>query len=171
MKEKILDFIHNLIVYDYFLFGGIFVLFLLFLVLAIVFKNKMGLAVFMVFLAFGILTAGPVVGYVQLHKYLFKNKVSLHEIKVLEFTEALLIKGTITNTSTRGFKECTIYAGVHKVTHNPYIDRLYPHIPFKKGALLLHEPIDSGESAPFKLFIEPFRYEKDFNITIKANCS
>mgnify|MGYP001809775414 CR=1 FL=1 len=86
MKAKIIDFIHHLIIYDYLLFGGIFVLFLLFLVLAIALRHKMILAVLFVIVAFSLLTVGSVVGYIQMHKYLFKNKIVLHEVKALEFT-------------------------------------------------------------------------------------
>jgi hypothetical protein len=170
MKAKIIDFINHLLIYDYLLFGGIFILFILLLVLAIALKNKMGLAIFMVLLAFTVLTVGSVVGYIKLHQYLFKNQIALYEVKALEFTEALLIKGKITNTSKRPFQECTLYTGVHKVTHNRYLDRLYPNFPFKKSALKLTESIAPGESAPFKLFVEPFRYTKDYNITIKGEC-
>ncbi|HEX5329299.1 DUF2393 family protein [Sulfuricurvum sp.] len=170
MKAKIIDFIHHLIIYDYFLFGGIFVLFLLLLVLAIALRHKMAIAVTFVFLAFGVLTVGPIVGYIQLHRYLFKNTIILHEVKALEFTEALLIKGDINNTSKRSFKECTIHAGVYKVSHYKYLDRLYPYLPFKKGSVIVTKPIDPGETAHFKLFVEPFRYAKDYNITIKGEC-
>ncbi len=65
MKTHIINFIHQLLIYDYLLFGGIFILFLLLLILAIVLRHKMGLAVFLVFLAFGVLTAGPVAGYLS----------------------------------------------------------------------------------------------------------
>lgn len=170
MKAKIIDFIHNLIIYDYLLFGGIFVLFLLLLVLAIALRHKMAFAIVFVVLAFSVLTAGSVVGYIQLHHYLFKNKIILHQVKALEFTEALLIKGDINNTSKRPFKECTIYAGVHKVSHYKTLNRLYPYVPFKKGSLTLTKTIAPGESVPFKLFVEPFRYDKEYNITIKGEC-
>ena len=170
MKAKIIDFIHHLLIYDYLLFGGIFILFLLLLILAIVLRNKMGLAIFLVFIAFGVLTAGPVVGYLVLHNYLFKHALTIKEVKALQFTEALLVKGDINNTSKRTFKECTIHARVYKVSHNKYLDPIYPYIPFKKGSITLQENIQPGKSAPFKLFVEPFRYSKDFNLTYKAEC-
>lgn len=170
MKARIQDFIQHLIIYDYFLFGGVIILFILLLIIAIILRHKLGLAIFFVLIAFGVLTAGPVGGYIALHHYLFKNKIILQEVKALEFTEALLIKGDINNTSKRPFNECTLHVGVHKVTHNQYLDRLYPYIPFKKSSMLIEESISPGESAPFKLFVEPFRYSKDYNITIKADC-
>jgi len=170
MKTHIIDFIHHLLIFDYLLFGGIFILFIILLTLAIAFRAKMGLAIFLVLLAFGVLTAGPVAGYIALHQYLFKHKTVIHEVKALEFTEALLIKGEITNTSKRQFSECTLHASVYKVTHNKYIDPIYPYIPFKKSSLKLKVDIVPGKSAPFKLFVEPFRYTKDYNLTLKGEC-
>lgn len=170
MKTKIIDFIHQLLVYDYLLFGGIFILFILLLVLAIVLRKRMALAVFFVLVAFGVLTAGPVAGYIALHQYLFKHSIVIHEVKALEFTEALLIKGDINNTSKRTFSECTLNVGVYKVTHNKYIDPIYPYIPFKKSSAKLTNTIAPGKSVSFKLFIEPFRYTKDYNLTLKASC-
>lgn len=170
MKTKITDFIHHLLIYDYLLFGGIFILFILLLIIAIVLRRKIGLSIFLVFLAFGVLSAGPLVGYIMLHQYLFKHHIIIREVKALEFTEALLIKGDINNTSNRLFHECTLHAGVYKVTHNQYIDPLYPYFPFKKSSLKLTENIKPGQSESFKLFIEPFRYTKDYNVTLKAEC-
>lgn len=170
MKAQILDFLHHLIIYDYLLFGGVFVLFLLLLVLAIAFRHKLVLAIVFVLVAFGVLTVGPIVGYIQLHKYLFKNRIILHEVKALVYTEALLVKGDINNTSKFTFRECTIHTGVYKVTHNKYLDRIYPYVPFKKSTEKVLEEIPAGESRPFKLFVEPFRYSHDYNITIKADC-
>ncbi len=170
MKTKIIDFINNLLIYDYFLFGGIILLFVLLLILAIVLREKIAFAVFLVLLAFGILTAGSVGGYLWLHSYLFKSKVTVTEVKALEFTEALLVRGEVHNLSKRPFSRCVLTTGVHKVTHNRYIDTIYPYIPFQKSSYTLEETIGAGERAPFKLFVEPFRYTKDFNITVKADC-
>lgn len=170
MKARIQDFIQNLIPYDYFLFGGIILLFVLLLTLAIVLRHKLGVAIVIVFMAFGVLTVAPFVGYWTMHHQLFKNKITLHEIKALEFTEALLIKGDINNTSKRPFKECTLHAGVSKVTPNTYLNQLYHVIPFKKSSMTIQQPISPGESMPFKLFVEPFRYTKKYNVTVKAEC-
>lgn len=170
MKALIQDFISHLLIYDYLLFGGIIILFILLLIFAIILRHRMGWAIFFVLLAFGVLTAGPVAGYIALHAYLFQHTLLIHEVKALEFTEALLIKGDINNTSKRTFSECTVNAGVYKITHNRVIDPMYPYIPFKKGSLRVQKTIPPGESASFKLFVEPFRYTKDYNITLKADC-
>lgn len=170
MKTQILHFIDHMLPYDYLLFGGIIVVFILILALAIVFRHKLAIAIILVLIAFGVLTAGSVVGYAMMHHYLFKNNIALKEVKALEFTEALLIKGEINNTSKRVFNECTLTAGVHKVTHNRYLDRVYPYVPFQKSVMSVQEKITPGQAASFKLFIEPFRYTHDYNITVKADC-
>jgi len=170
MKTLIQDFINHMIIYDYFLLGGVFILFIVLLLLAIALRHKMGVAIFLVLLAFGILTAGSVGGYIALHHYLFQHIIFVREIKALEFTEALLIKGDLNNTSKRPFTECTITAEVYKVSHNKFIDPVYPYIPFKRSTLKIAEGILPGQSASFKLFIEPFHYAKDYNVTVKGKC-
>lgn len=170
MKALIQDFIAHLIIYDYLLIGGVVVLFIILLLLAILVRHKMGFALFFVLLAFGVLTAGSAGGYMALHHYLFEHTITVHEVKALEFTEALLIKGDLNNTSKRPFHECSITAKVYKVSHNRLIDPIYPYIPFKKNTLKMREEILPGHSASFKLFIEPFRYAKDYNVTVKGEC-
>lgn len=170
MKTKLVDFIHHMLIYDFLLFGGIILLFILILIAAVVLREKIALAVFLVLVAFGVLTAGSFAGYAMLHHYLFKHRITLGEVKALQFTEALLVKGEIANLSKRTFAECTVTVGVHKVTHNPYIDPIYPYIPFQKSTIRLDQTIEKGGKKPFKLFVEPFRYTKDYNITVKAAC-
>lgn len=77
MKEKIDAFIQGLIVYDYILFGSVFILFILFIVLSLLSKRKVGISVFFVLLSFSILLLGPTLGYIKMHQSLFKNSVEL----------------------------------------------------------------------------------------------
>ena len=73
MKLKIQNFIDGLIPYDYILFGSVLALFVLFIVLAILLRKKITLAIFLVLLAFATFLLGPTLGYVAMHKFLFKN--------------------------------------------------------------------------------------------------
>ena len=77
MKDKITAFIDGLIVYDYILFGSVFALFLLFIILAIIARKKVVLALFLTLFSFVLLFFGSIVGYVQMHKFLFKNSTKL----------------------------------------------------------------------------------------------
>ncbi|MEA1920474.1 MAG: DUF2393 family protein [Campylobacterota bacterium] len=170
MKEKVIAFIDDLILYDYILFGAVAVLFILFLILAILLRHRVGTSVFTIMLAFAILLLGPTLGYKMLHDFLFKNDIRITQIKKLEFTDALLLRGELTNHSKMDFLTCKIKAGAYKVTGNMIPDMLFPFKPFKKGYLKLDTMIKSGETKSFKLFIEPFRYSKDYNISIGASC-
>lgn len=169
MKAKITAFLHNLIMYDYVLFGAIFLLFLLLITLSIVVRRNVSLSIFLALLSFVLLFSGPFVGYVQMHKYLFKNSTQLVESKKLTFVDALVVYGTITNESKFDFSECKITASTYKVSGNILKDFLFTLNPFKKVSMYEHN-ITKGQQREFKLIVEPFTYSKDFNVSIGANC-
>jgi hypothetical protein len=169
LKEKITAFIHNLISYDYMLFGGVFVLFLLFVVLSILLRKKIGLSLFFLLLGFIILFVGPTVGYKELHKYLFKSEVAIISQKQLSFTPAIVLKGSVKNMSKFDFKECKIRAYVHKVSKNKLKNYIYQFKNIKKMSMLVQD-IPKGQSRNFKMIIEPFNYQKNYNISIQARC-
>lgn len=169
MKEKITAFIDNLIVYDYILFGGAFVLFILFIILGIVLRKKIGLAIFLILLAFSILLLAPSIGYIKMHEYLFKNTTLITSQKKLEFTKAIVIKGSLVNESKFDFKICKITANVHRVSKNKYKNYLYQFKTIQKSSIL-REDILKGETINFKFFVDPFTYSRDYNLTIGAKC-
>jgi len=169
MKAKITAFVNELILYDYILFGSAFVLFILFIVLGIILRRKVGLSIFLIILAFLILTLTPTLGYLEMHKFLFKNTITLTSQKKLNFTKAIVIKGKISNGSKFNFKSCKITASAFKVSKNPLKSFLYPFKPLKKMSIL-KEDIPKGETKEFKMFIEPFTYSKDYNVSLEASC-
>jgi hypothetical protein len=167
--QKLQNFIDNLIIHDYLLFGGSFVLFILLLALAIILRRKLVLAILLILLSFSILLLGPTLGYIQLHAFLFSNKATVTEMKALEFTDALVVWGDLNNTSKRPFSSCSVTAGVFKVSGNALLDSIYPLNPFKKSTIIV-EDIGVGASKPFKVIVEPFTYAKDYNVTVGAKC-
>ncbi|WP_457745331.1 DUF2393 domain-containing protein [Sulfurimonas sp.] len=169
MKEKIILFIHNLILYDYLLFGSTFALFILFILLAIVLRNRVGIALFFILFGFAILLLTPTVGYLKMHEYLFKNFVVLTSQKQLNFVNAIVLKGTLSNESRFDFKECRVTATVYKFTSNKFKNYIFRLKPLKKSALFL-EDIPKGTTREFKMFVEPFRYSKEYNISLGASC-
>ena len=169
MKEKITIFIKGLIPYDYALFGGVFILFIFFLIIAILLRKKVGFSVFLVLIAFTILFVGPTIGYVELHKYLYKNTTKITYQNRLSFTKALVLKGTLKNESKLDFKECTITAKVFKVTKNRYKNEIYKLKPFQKMSIV-EDDIVKDSTINFKMIVEPFTYSKDFNVSIGAKC-
>jgi hypothetical protein len=169
MKAKITAFINGLITYDYILFGSVFVLFILFIVLAILLRKRVILALFFVLFAFAIFMLGPTLGYIKMHEYLFKNSVELISQKRLTFSEAVVVKGKITNESKFDFKSCKITASAYKVTSNKYKNYIYKLKPFKNMSIVEYD-IPKGQTKDFKIIVEPFRYKKDYNISLGAKC-
>jgi len=169
MKHKISLFIEGLITYDYILFSASFILFLLFIILGIVLRNKIALAIIFILLAFTILLIGPTLGYVKMHEMIFKNSTELISQKRLNFTEAVVVIGKLTNESSRDFKECKITASVYKVTSNKYKNYLKKLKPFKKMSII-ESDIAMSQTREFKIIVEPFTYDRDYNISLGADC-
>lgn len=169
MKAKIQAFLDNLIMYDYILFGASFALFILLVILGIVLRKKLALAIFLMLLAFTILLLAPTLGRLEMHKFLFSNTTTLVSEKKLEFTEAIVVKGTLLNTSRFNFQECRITANVHKVSKNTLRNYLYQFKTIKKMSILKYD-IAKDKTIDFKIIVEPFRYSKDYTITLGAKC-
>lgn len=169
MSNKIKLFIDNLISYDYLLFGAVFILFLLFIIIGILLRKKTFLAVLFILLAFSTLLLGPTLGYMKLHETLFKNSTKLLSQKRLQFSEAVVVKGTLTNDSNRDFSECKITASAYAVTSNKFKNYLKKFKPFKKMSIVKKD-IMKSQTIEFKIIVEPFRYNRDYNISIGADC-
>ena len=169
MKEKLTAFIEGLITLDYLLFGGVFILFILFIIFGILLRKKIALALLFILLAFGILLAGPTLGYIKLHEYLFKNTTKLISQKKLNFTEAVVVKGSVTNESKKNFQSCKITASAYAVTSNEYKNYLKKFKPFINMSINEYD-IKKGETREFKIIVEPFTYSRDYNISLGADC-
>ncbi len=169
MKVNIKNFMDGLISYDYILFGTSVTLFVLFIILAILLRRKVAAALFFVLLAFSSFLLGPTLGYLQMHKLLFKNKTELISQKKLHFSQAVVVKGVLTNESHRDFQSCKITASAYKVTDNKYKNYILKLKPFKKMSIF-EKDIKKGETREFKIIVEPFRYKRDYNISLGASC-
>jgi len=169
MKEKITAFIDSLILYDYILFGSSFALFVLFLIIALLLRKRVAIAGFFAILAFLTLIVAPTLGYIEMHKYLFKNSVEITSQKRLHFCDAIVVKGKLHNKSKRHFKECKITAEVHKASKNKYKNYIYQLKIIQKMSIL-EKNIPQGQTRSFKILIEPFHYSKEYNISVGAHC-
>ena len=170
LKSVMNSFIAGLHTYDYILFAISGALFLLILLLAIVLRKKMGLSLFLVLLAFVILIAGPITGYQYIHTSLYKTELSELQIKRLEFSEAVVIKGKIQNQGKQSFKKCKISAKAYKEAGNFLEEFVNPLKPFQKMSILKETDIDINESIDFKMILEPFTYSNEYNISVKVDC-
>ena len=169
MKAKINALIDGLIMYDYILFGSVFVLFIVFILLGLLLRKKLFLAVTFILLAFFILILGPTLGFIKMHEYIFENSTVVTSQKRLQFTQAVVVRGSVTNTSNLDFKSCEITAKAHKVSANALKNYLYKYKKIKEMSVI-ETDIKKGETRDFKIILEPFTYTKDYNISIGADC-
>jgi hypothetical protein len=169
MSNKLTTFIDGLILYDYILFGSVFALFILFIILGIILREKTVLAIFLIIFSFSILILGPTLGYIKMHEYLYKNSVSLVSQKRLTYTKAVVVYGVVKNLSKFDFKSCKITASAHKVSENSLKNYLFKFKSFKNMSIL-EKDILKGQEREFKVIIEPFTYSKDYNISLEASC-
>jgi hypothetical protein len=169
MKEKFTAFMDGLITYDYILFATIFALFILLLIFAILLRKRLKSFLFVLLLSFITLFAGPTLGYKEMHKYLFKNSITLTSQKKLTFTPAIVIKASVKNESNFNFQRCKITATVHKASKNRLKNYIYQFKVLQKMSIL-EDNIVKDETRIFKMIVEPFNYKKDYNITLKASC-
>jgi hypothetical protein len=169
MKEKITAFINNLILYDYILFGSVFALFILILILALVLRNKTAISAFLALLSFAILLLGPTLGYIKMHEFLFPTTLKLLSQKKLTYNPAIIVSGEVTNISKRNFKRCKLTAAVIRQGKNKIKNYIWQFKPLKKMSIV-QESIAKGETRVFKIIIEPFTSTHDYNISIKADC-
>jgi len=169
MKSKITAFIDTLSLYDYALFGGVFVVFILVIILALIARKRILSSIFLILLAFAILFLGPTLGRKMMYDYLYKNTVTITSEKQLQFCDAIVVKGTLKNESKKDFKVCKIEVLVHKVstsTLRNYVNN-FKHID---GVVFYEEDISKGQEIKFKAIIEPFKYKKKYSLSIGANC-
>lgn len=167
--QRVSEFIQNLILYDYILFGSLLALFLLFVILGIVFRRKLSLALSLIFFAFMLLLGGATFGYTAMHDYLFKNEITLLSQKKLSFTQAAVVYGTLKNLSDRDFKSCKVSATAYRVSGNAlkdYVRRLKPIANMS----IVEEDIPIGAEREIKIIIDPFTYSGDYNVTLGADC-
>ncbi|MGZ5207512.1 MAG: DUF2393 family protein [Sulfuricurvum sp.] len=169
MKPQILHFIDTLSLYDYLLFGGILFFFFFLLILAVVLHRKLALAITLIITAFILLISAPL-SYLALHTTIYKHTITLATVQDLEFTEALLIRGDINNTSKQTFKECTITFGISKVSSIGALNKIYHYLPFRRQTLVLSHSIKPHQGENFKILIEPFNYSKNFSVTAWGQC-
>ena len=169
MKEKLLSFLHTLTPYDYMFYGGVFLLFFLLIILTLFLRKRIILALLLLLLAIIDILVGPTIGVKLFHNYLYKNSVTLQKVKRLQFVDAVVIEGTLKNDSRFDFKECKLEATIYKDTHNKYKNIILRLKPIKKASKIIKD-IPKNADVPFRFLVEPFKYKKDFNVSIEGMC-
>lgn len=157
-------------VFDFAVLSLSFLLFLLFLLLAIMFRKSTVLFLLLFVLALSSIIAAPIISNMIVKGYVNKSNLTLKIDRRLQFYDAYMLSGMITNEGRRDFKECTIDFEAYKEGANflkTFVNRYFK--PLEKRELVVHGPIKMGESKDFKFLVDGFTYH-DFKVTIKNRC-
>lgn len=170
IKATILDFFNTLSVYDYVGFILTIVLFTLFLILALLLRRRTKLSMFFVLIAFTFFFVGPSAAHIFVKKTIFKSNPILSEVKKLVYSDTLLIKGSLLYVGKKDANHCRIEANLHKHSENSLKDFAYDLKSFRSGSQMIDQKFTKGDSVDFKIVIEPFSYQGDYNITVHSGC-
>jgi hypothetical protein len=104
-----------------------------------------------------------------MHDMIYKHTVSITSEKKLIFTKAVVVYGTIKNESTRNFKSCKIKVRIFKQGEDKFKNFINRFKPYKQR-LIEEDSILKEETRIFKIIVEPFIYEKNYDVSIGAVC-
>ncbi len=169
MVELFREFLNDLIVYDYILFGLLLLFFLICIVFVVLLRKKVFLSSSIFILSFGVLLGGSTFGYGALHKYLYAHTLEIKESKKLVYSPAVVVRTTLTNNSKRDFSKCKIIVVLHKKHKYEFLDELYKLKPIAKMTII-EQDIDINSSRDTKFLITPFEYSGDFGVEARAKC-
>ena len=139
------------------------------MLLVLLLRKRLTLALFVLLVAILEISLAPTIGFEYFHNYLFKNSITITKSKKLKFVEAVVIEGTIKNESKFDFKECLVSAYITKDKHNKLKNMILKLKPIKKKTIKIKN-IPKGADAKFKFLIEPFKYKKDFLVSVNGKC-
>ena len=171
LKQSLIEYLNTFTIYDYLSYGWLIATFFTILMLAtLIAKKKPTLSIFLVLFSFMILIAGPIGVKIFLDNTIRKSVIKTIDIKQLNFSDSLIIKGELQNISKIDFQKCTIKASVIKYSNNLLKDTLNNLKPLRDKSITIDKQIKRDDFLPFKIVINNFKYKKDFNVTLSANC-
>ena len=157
--------------YDYIAYAWLILVFFVFILLSIVLVKRSALiSVLLLFFSLGILFIGPFVLKHYLDEYFRSSSVVIENHKKLHFSDIMIINGHISNHSNNSFHICDLSVAINKTDTSKLQKILNKLKPFRKKTILLQENIDVNSTAPFRMVIENYTYEKDVNVSAKAVC-
>jgi len=168
LRSYIFYIFNSLTKYDAAAIGWVIFLAVLLLVLA-AFIKKQSLQYIILFLAILLLFLGPIGTKVVLDNYLRKADITITETKSLNFTDSVIITGSITNSSRLPFKKCDIAFLFVKPANN-MLKQFANTLKTKKSFVWeLNTTLERKETKQFKIIIDSFKM-REFNLTVQSRC-
>ena len=172
LKLSFLTYLKNLGLYDYLAFGWLVLLFLLMIVLAIVIaKRSSALSLLMIVIALFGFVLMPFVIQTKLNQTQRTTETHITLVKKLMFSESLIVEGDVTNLSQKTFQKCLIQTTIIPQTElEGFRAWLLTLKPITNQSIMVYETLAPNDSKHVQVVFEDFRYSKDVNATLKAEC-
>ncbi|MFW6307963.1 MAG: DUF2393 family protein [Campylobacterales bacterium] len=161
------EFFVTVSVYDFAFMGGFFLLFLLFFLLAILFRKNIALFILFFLMSLSTIGVAPFVVNSLIDNYVNKFEVVYKNNRELNFFDGILISGTLINKGRVDFKRCVFEVILFMPASNVIKESANKLKPLLKREFVLEGPIKKGESKDFRYLIEGINfenYEKEVDI-------
>ncbi len=171
LKQRLTDYTDSLTMYDYAAFGWLLFLLIALILLAILSsKKKPKLAASLIFFTFVLMFTAPLGIKIFLDKSVRKVEIQDQNHTHLNFSKALVITGKLHNLGKINMHKCYIKTKVLKQTDNKYLNILYNLKPIRQRTTILDENITQDSSKELKVVFEKFNYQKEYRVTLSAEC-
>ncbi len=171
LKTALILYVHNFSIYDYIAYIWLFLTFLVFLVLSIFTSGKSNkLSFLLLLISFLLLIIGPFIIKPFLDHTIRANKIENLIYKKLHFSNTLIVDFSIKNLSKKDFHTCLIKTSVYKASKSKLKTYIYKLKPILNQSIIDKEIIQAGTSIKKRVVFDNFIYNKDINISLKANC-
>jgi hypothetical protein len=171
LKQRLTDYTDSLTMYDYAAFGWLlFILVVLILLAMISSKKKPKLAVSLIFFTFILMFTAPIGIKIFLDKSVRKVEIQDQNSTLLNFSKALVVTGELYNLGKINMTKCYIKTKILKKTDNKYLNILYNLKPIRQRTTILDENLTQNSSKELKIVFEKFNYQKEYRVTLSAEC-
>ena len=171
LKQSLIDYTHALTIYDYAAFGWLLFLFFIILTLAILLgRKKPTLAISLIMIVILLMLVAPFGIKYFLDKTVRKVEVVTDKVSKLHFASSLIVTGHLNNDGKVPLHRCRVNAKVFKIDKNKYKNILNNLKPLRNKTIVVDKNISQGESAMFRIVFENFRYSKEYNLSLSAEC-
>ncbi|MCE3046696.1 DUF2393 family protein [Helicobacter kayseriensis] len=167
-KEVIVDTFSLLSYFDLLVFGGCFLVFVLFYFLSCIFSRvRFFIPQILSILAYMVLLATPVIVFWINQNIFYKNRVEYIMAKRLEYSPTFYVDAKIYNQGKLKIGHCYFVLDVLRSSNTLKNQMLNMLLPYKRYKYKISQGIQVGESVTFQKTINQFPYQ---TYQMKINC-
>ncbi len=172
LRERILDYLHHLSVYDYIAYGWLVAVLVGSLLLAIVLAGKKPkTSLLLILIVLVSMMAGPFGMKYALDRIVRKTALTDTNTTHLQFAKDLIVTGKIVNEGKIDFSGCRVFVTVLKKDENRYRQMLYMLKPLRKKSLHIEKRLPKGEEMAYRVVLEHFALrEGTYDVRQRVEC-